>query len=183
MVTNAIFHVIFVVILVIALGTIVSKSGYFGLCLFAGLLFSIPFGWENTLGGFQSQSYFLLILSTAAIILLMPANGLSGWWWLGTITALSSVLCLSSGALTLVPVIVLRCVQLALSMRGGWREYTGIGFQVTATIAAIATVPNVWVSDPLKAHSIGEFTSALWTATGWPVPVHWWSPVLVFFHF
>jgi hypothetical protein len=180
MVTNAIFDVIFVVILVITLGTGVSKSGYFGLCLFAGVLFSIPFGWENTLGGFQSPFYFLLILSTTAIILIMPANALSGRWWLGTVTALSSVLCLSSGALTLVPVIVLRCIQLALSVRGGWREYIGIGLQVTATIAAIATVPTVKAHDPLKAHSIGEFTSALWTLTGWPLLPHWWSPVLVF---
>jgi hypothetical protein len=180
MLTNAIFHVIFVVILVITLGTGISKSGLFGLCLFTGLLFSIPFSYENTLGGFQSPFYFLLILSTIAIILIMPASALSGRWWLGTVTALSSVLSLSSGALTFVPVIVLRCIQLALSVRRGWREYTGIGLQVTATIAAIATVPTVIGHDALKAHSIGEFTSALWTLSGWPLPVHWWSPVLVF---
>jgi hypothetical protein len=180
MLINAVVHVVFIVILLLALGRMVRDLGYFSLCLWAGVVSAIPFSWENTLAGFQSQFYFLLIFSTVALILLIPAPALSGRWWIGSGAALASILCLSSGALTLVPPIVLRLIQLALSLRSGWREWIGLGLQAGATIALAMTVPTVAQHAPLKAHSIDQFASALWTIAGWPFPLHWWSPVLVF---
>jgi hypothetical protein len=183
MLVNAVFHVVFIVILVLALGRLVRDFGYFSLCLWTGVLCAMPFGLENALGGFQSPFYFLLIFSTIALIMLVPAPPLGPRWWIGSGVALASTLCLSSGALTLAPIIVLRLIQLAVSLRRGLREWIGLCLQAGATIAVTMTVPAVADHAPLKAHSIAQFASALWTIAGWPMPWHWLSPVLVFLPF
>jgi hypothetical protein len=180
MLVNAVLHVVFIVTLVLVLGKLVPKFAYFSLCLFASALVAVPLSWENTLGGFQSPFYFLLIFATGALVLLIPAAPLRTRWWAGTGIALSSALCLSSGALTLVPVIALRCVQLAVRVRSGWREWTGIAVHVLVTIAVIMTVPTVATHSEFKAHSVGQFLIALWTIAGWPAPLHWWSAALVY---
>jgi hypothetical protein len=148
-----------------------------GLCLFTGVLFALPFGWENTLGGFQSPFYFLLLCSISAIILLMPAPALGVRWWVGTGFALSSTLCLASGALTLVPIVGLRGLQVLLRVRTGWRERAGLLVHLLATIAAILTLP---ARGPVTLPSMELFTSALCTLIEWPLPPHWWTPILIY---
>ena len=179
MLINAMLHVGSIAILTLALCRLVRDLGYFSLCLWTGILFAIPFGWENKLMGFQSF-YFLLILSTLALILLIPAPALSGRWWIGSGVASASVLCISSGALTMVPVIVIRCWQLALSKQWGRPEWIGLGLQTLATVALILTVPTIPGHVPLRAHSIGQFAVALGTIVGWPVPLKAGAPLLVF---
>ena len=180
MLVNAIVHVASIALLLIALGRVVPAAAQLGLCLFTGVLFAIPFGWENTLGGFQSPFYFLLLCSIGAIILLVPAPSLGARWWIGTGIALSSALCLASGALTLVPIIGVRVLQLLLRVRRGGREWAGLVVHLLATVVAILILLGRSLLLPVAPPSIELFTSALQTLVEWPLPSHWWAPILIY---
>ena len=179
MMVNAALHTTFVVLLLFSVLRWLPGIVFFGLCLFASMLFAIPFAIENILGAFQSPFYLLLLFSIAAISLVVPSRTFSSRWWIGTVLGLSSVFCLASGALTLVPLIAVRGGQLLLGVRRGLTETIGIGVHLGITIALVLTIPTVVDHARFKAHTLNEFLDALWIIAGWPISFHWWSPILM----
>jgi hypothetical protein len=91
------------------------------------------------------------------------------------------VLCLASGALTLVPIISLRGLQLLFRVRAGRREWAGLAIQLVATIAAIVSLPARGPHGSVTLPSTELFTSAMWTLIEWPLPTAWWAPILIYF--
>lgn len=78
------------------------------------VLFVLPFSWENTLSGFQSQFYFLVLFSFIAIW----GIGLHSWrswpWWMGVLALVLACLSMASGffaAIAIIAIIVLRWVK------------------------------------------------------------------------
>ncbi len=61
------------------------------------LLFGLPFGWQNTLWGFQSQFYFLIFFTLLSFWGLALHAPLSAGWWLGAAAGLAACLSMGSG--------------------------------------------------------------------------------------
>jgi hypothetical protein len=59
-----------------------------------------PFAWENTLAGFQSQFYFLLISAVLALWLLGTRSAYSVSWWIGAFALIAGLFTGASGVFT-----------------------------------------------------------------------------------
>ena len=85
MVVNAALHVGLVCLLAWLLTRVVGHRLLVVVLAFCLVLFSCPYGWENTLAGFQSCFYFLLLFAIGSLWLVTTAAPFSTRWWTGEI--------------------------------------------------------------------------------------------------
>lgn len=134
---------------------------------FAALLFVIPFGWENTLAGFQSQFYLLLLLSV-------------GLLWTCAVVRPSKVA--FAGALSLAALLPLTMAGGSLAVMAGATVLLGRRFVLRERIslaltlllfalalAGILATPSIEGHAGLKAQSLGQLALALGALAAWPV--------------
>jgi len=136
---------------------------------------SLPLAWQNVIGGFHSQQFFLIGLSIGTIVCLCEALPWSLKWWLG---AVCSILALGSMATGFLAAVVVICT---LSLRVQKREIpaqstTATLFFCTA-IAAIGwfTRVTVTVHDPLKAHGVEDYALSIANSLQWPITASHWA--------
>lgn len=126
-----------------------------------------PIAWENVLGGFQSQFYFLATFSLLALGGMLGAHPKSWRWWGGLAAAAAACVSMGSGMLIAVPILVVCGLQL---IKGA------------APDKAIATTPNP-VAVRLETYSGRFITLAAALAIGvvgwlfrakaeWHAPLH-----------
>ncbi|GGC27044.1 hypothetical protein GCM10011504_01530 [Siccirubricoccus deserti] len=140
--------------------------------LFAGataLVFVIPYARENTLWGFQSQIYFLLLLSLLALWCMAAGRAWSPRWWLGVLLGVLAYFGMASGALVFLAAAALHAVQMLLRRRGGRAEAIGIAALLATGLLLIRWVPTVEGHAPLKADSLGGFLAMFGRNAGWPL--------------
>lgn len=130
----------------------------------------LPLAWQNILGGFHSQQFFLIGLSCAAIILLPAARAGSGRWWLGVSCA---VLALGSMASGLFAAAVVGALVVWRLLRGEVRlRAAAPTLGIAAAIVLLGALTRVEVSyhAGLKAHGLHDFLLTCWHSLHWPVP-------------
>jgi hypothetical protein len=128
----------------------------------------LPFAWENTLSGFQSQFYFLLIASGVTIWGLGLNEPWSRGWRLGGYVAVAALFTVAAGFLAAVAVVGLTILD-CLKQRSNWRRHLPTwGVCVVITVAGLLLKPDVARHHVLQAHSVGEFSSALGKNLAWP---------------
>jgi hypothetical protein len=155
------------------------------LILVCGVIFAVPFGWENTLAGFQSSFYFFVVFSILALWLTTYPAG-TGPWAAGWICAACSLVTIAGGLVT-VGVIVGMTLLSVINEPRRWRSELMTLFVAVGVIAlGIATAsPPIAAHAPLRAHSADEFFAALTTNLAWPwleTPVAGiavWLPIVV----
>jgi hypothetical protein len=135
------------------------------------LLFSLPFGWENLLWGFQIAFYCLLGLSVLAIGLLCSSRPWSWKWLGGCVAAACALFTMASGFLVCIAVLAVLALRV-WRHRGDRRE---MAVHVPTIVVCLflsllgwllkAPVPDHRV---LHAHSITEFCAALARNLAWP---------------
>ena len=86
------------------------------------LLWALPYGFENTVWGFQSQVYFLVLFSFLALWGLACGPPYSVRWWVGVASAVLACLTMASGFLAGLVVVAIRCLAIALDRRT-WRAH------------------------------------------------------------
>ena len=133
-----------------------------------------PFAWENTIWGFQSSFYFLLLFSLLTIVLLILSKPLTFRWWLGVAAGVATLFTMASGFLAAAAVIAVIVLE-QLKLRSGWRGRSLTTLTVCALVllAGLLLAPTVPQHKVLHAHSLGDFLRALtitlaWPLTGWP---------------
>ncbi len=141
------------------------------------LLHALPFAWENTLGAFQIQFYFLLLFSFGHLAFTLGSSGFSIRWFVGQFSALLAVFSLASGLLSSA---ALLCALAAEFLRT--RRLTAP--QLVSAALAIAFLSLGWSlrtvvpgHAPLHAQSIGEFLLATLQLFTWPAPT--WLPIIL----
>jgi hypothetical protein len=178
MLIAAVVHVAAIGCLLVGLGRVLAFDRLVLLLGFALILCAVPFGWDNTLAGFQIQFYFLLLFSVLSLLLLARAKAWSAPWLLGTFLATLGYFSLASGAVILLAAIALGLVQIALGHRRGAREFAGLALQVV--IAAVvmhdllAYAPRMTPADT----SLRQLFSSLMISASWPVAARVWPLVL-----
>jgi hypothetical protein len=135
---------------------------------FCAVLFSIPFGWENVLAGFQAQFYLLLLLSFPFLVLCCRENLNTQSCLLACSLAVMLVLTLASGALT-----VLAGAGILLLRRYILKEKAAplvcAAILVGIGLTAISLTPSIDVHSPLKAQSVWQLFAAIGKAAAWPL--------------
>ena len=138
--------------------------------IFSIALFAIPFGWENTLAGFQSQFYLLLLFSLIFLWAITCERIFSLKWWIGIIAGVLCPLSLASGALTLlIGAFILLIRQYFFEENPRKSLYLFTVFLILLAMASIFYTPTIPYHASLKAQTFGEFASALMKVTAWPL--------------
>ena len=168
MMANAILHTFAVVLLTALLFQAIAESERLALAILSAVVFSLPIGWENLLGGFQSQFYFLLIFSIAALALATHSRAFSAGWFLCLVAASAAYFSLASGLFAFVAAGIVVTLQILFGERRGAREWASVAVFASATLVGFLFLNRVSGYDGLKAHTIGEFLSGLVTLAGFP---------------
>jgi hypothetical protein len=184
-VANAVLHSLTAVLLTAMLWLANGRRRLDLLSFLVGLAFALPFAWQNTLFGFQSAFYFLLLFSILGLWLTTRYPALTAPWTLGWLCALCALFTAAGGVL-LPPVIALIAVLKLLHDRRSWRD----GRFTLAAVALVLIAGVLTASPPLAHHeafrakTLMDFTRALGHNLAWPwienapVSVLMWLPML-----
>ena len=129
----------------------------------------LPFGWENTLNGFQSQNYFLITFSLAAIWGLGLHRAGAAAWWVGLAGA--TLACLSMGSGFLAAAAVLGLLGLRAARARAWPgRRDGITAALCAGIVGAGWLTRTVVPSHafLRADSAAAFGRAFCRFLAWP---------------
>ncbi|MDQ0587774.1 hypothetical protein [Variovorax paradoxus] len=170
MVVNAVLHVLALGTAVWLMSKAANKSSLPALLLLGLLLFGIPFGWENTLAGFQAQFYFVLLFSVLSIWWLVTAQALSRWWWLGVLSAITAYFSLASGVFALAAASLILLGRFVLISRDK-RELAGAVLLLVLFLAGASATPVVAPHAQLKAVDARHFFEALSVVLAWPLQI------------
>ena len=140
-----------------------------GILSLAGML---PFGWENTLCGFQSQVY--LVVFGGILALAMAANGKGGGVWaMATAAALAAGFSMAGGFLLAGPFVILAVLCLISRPR---QQTPALRWMASAVLlAAVAW----WTRNPVPEHDVlrtadyPSFAGAATTNLAWPLSPGW----------
>lgn len=139
---------------------------------FSFSLFVIPFGWENTLAGFQSQFYLLLLFSLIFLWAIACEKVFSLRWWIGIISGILCPLSLASGSLTLlIGALILLITQKFSEEKSVKTVYLFGSFLILLAIISVIYTPSIPDHATLKAQNFGDFISALMKVLAWPVKI------------
>lgn len=152
--------------------------------VFCAVLFTLPFGWENTLAGFQSSFYLLILLSVLSLTLTVKRVR-SGAWVLGWLCAVSTLVTTAGGLFTPVATGIAAVLRLVTGRCTRREAVVNLGMSGAVFAFGLSLVsPAIRQSGVYVPQSVGEFTTALASNLAWPwVDVHWmsivaWVPLL-----
>jgi hypothetical protein len=154
----------------------------FGLIL---LLFAPPLAWQNVLGGFHSQQYWLLGLSFAAIVVLPFVRAWTFAWWLGLFAAILALGSMGSGFLAAAVILLVlgwRLLRRESAARDVWPTLL---FGIVLVAVGLATRVEVPWHQKLKATTVHDFAFSIIHSLEWPWrEAHWaafilWLPWLL----
>ena len=149
------------------------------LFVLAAALFGLPLAWQNILGGFHSQQYWLLGLSFIAVVTLPFARLWTGAWWGGLAAAVLALGTMGSGFLAAVVVVGL-VVYRRLRREVSWRE-TWPTLAVLAGLIAVGALTRVEVyyHQQLKAKTADDFIFSILRSLEWPLRDRDWAGLIL----
>ncbi len=142
-----------------------------GLALYAALLvllFTLPFSWENSIFGFQSTFYFLLLFSLGHIWLSLERDRFGVRWILGQVSGVLAVLSMASGFFSSLAILAVLGHRYARERRWSVQQLTTAGLAVGFSVAGWLMKNEVPGHAPLHAQGLGQFTRALLELLAWP---------------
>ncbi len=162
------------------MASLMGKRSWLVIWPVLALELALPIAWENTLWGFQSQFYFLLIFSWLTIWLLGSHQPWSARWWLGALTALAAVFTVASGFLAAATVIALTAL-VALKQKKGWLQNAPTWAFCGAIMAlGLALKFSVPTDHTTQARTVSEFLRALGKGLAWPWAILPWYALINF---
>ncbi|MBV8655561.1 MAG: hypothetical protein JO160_05900 [Candidatus Eremiobacteraeota bacterium] len=168
MIANAIVDAAAVAAIACALARVLDGGLAIAAMILSTLINALPYGYDNAVLGFNTHYYLLLAFSLASVWFLADGRAWSLRWAAGVLCGVCSFLCMASGALTLAAAAGAHLLQIACGRRAGLREWLGIAALAALTVALIGLIPHVPEADEFRAHSFGQFLSAVLALMSWP---------------
>jgi hypothetical protein len=167
MLCNAVIHIAAIGILVGFLRSAVGSSLARVLAWFACLVYMIPFGWENTLAGFQTQFYLLLLLSFMLIWLssICYPNLIVILW--AILLSFLLVFTMASGSLSVFAAGIILCFRRLVLKEWISRAFIFILFLIS--IFGIFFTPSIEGHSVLKATNFYQLIVAIGAVCAWPL--------------
>ena len=149
------------------------------LFLLLAAAYALPLSWQNIVGGFHSQQFFLIGLSFGAIAWLPLAAPWSRSWWLGAAFAALALGSMASGFIA--PSVVIGLLVVRLLRKETTFRAAGPAMALCAVLAVIGLLTQVSVPyhESLKAHSAQDFLLTVIHSLQWPDFWTAWSAVLI----
>lgn len=165
---NALLHVVALSLLLFYLSKALPSNFKATVFVFSAVLFSIPFGWANTLAGFQSCFYILLLFSFVFLWAMTAYSTYSAKWWLGVVAGGLCLLTLASGALTLLAGGLILATRRLIEKNKEHVASSAIALLLFLAVLSISLTPDIPGHAALKAHSVSQFLVALARVVSWP---------------
>ena len=157
-----------------ALASLLGKKSWPLLWLVLFLDLALPFAWENTLWGFQSQFYFLIIFSWLTLWLLGLNDAFSARWWLGAFCGLAALFTVASGFLAAAAVMAVTGLA-AWKQKAGWRRHLPTwGVCVIIIAFGLGLKMSQPTDHTTEAKSLVDFAQALGKGLAWPWALSPW---------
>jgi hypothetical protein len=187
MVVNAGLHVLTLMVWVFFIKRVLGRGNYLPVLLgFLLFMCVIPFGWENTLAGFQSQFYFVILFGVISLWLLAINEPFKGRWWAGLGCGLLTSLSLASGVFVFAAAALISVLFLLTGTRRNVKQVIAIAVLTGLFIGGFLLTPVLPGHARLKASSLHQFTESVKTVLGWPVATNLLAvcivniPILIF---
>ena len=178
-VTNALLHAALAVGFWVFSRRWVAPIWQAALFALAVALFALPMAWQNLLGGFHSQQYWLLGLSFVAIVKLPFAEGGTRAWWLGAVCVVLALGSMGSGlfaAMVVALVIAWQWICGRKRLRDIWPTVL-----VCAAAIAIGLMARVEVAhhEHMKVKTAHDFVFSILRSLEWPLRDQDWAGVIL----
>lgn len=147
--------------------------------LLSAALHGLPLAWENVLGGFHSQQYWLIALSLVTMVALPVAPTATLRWWTGVVAAVLAMFTMGSGFFA--SGVVFALVGWRMARRETTFAQTWPTLALTGTLVVVGLLTRVHVPhhEPLKARTPAEFVLYVLRSLEWPLHRHDWGLVLL----
>lgn len=149
------------------------------LFLLIAALFGLPLAWQNVLGGFHSQQYWLLGLSLVTLVTLPFERTGTSRWWIGLIAAILAMGSMGSGFLAAAVVLVVvgwRLVRRDAILRSVWPTLL-----LCLGLVALGLLTRVEVDyhQQLKAKTLHDFVFSSLRSMEWPLRNRDWAGLIL----
>lgn len=179
--TNALLHAALAVALWVAGRRWLAGRWHAPFFVLLVALFGLPVAWQNVLGGFHSQQYWLVGLSFAAVVALPFSPAWSAPWWLGALAAISVMGAMGSGLLAAAVAIIVvlwRWGRREIGVRDVWPTIA-LGLALIA-VGFLTRVDVEW-HQHMRAKTVHDFIFSIvhslqwpWRERDWAAAVLWW---------
>ena len=184
MVVNAFIHALILTCLCMFLWRLAGRKHLAGFCIALAFIGVLPFAWQNTLMGFESNFYFVIGFSILAMLLLLGSRPFSFSWLLGVAAAVCAYFSLAAGLF--VPAAVASLLLFGcLTEPRRWRESVpAFIFLISLFALEYAWVPHIAGHEALQARSFLDFFQKFGKFAAWPVKnrlfgLILWLPVMI----
>ena len=168
-VANAVIHTLTAALVALMFWIVAGRKWLDLLVVLAAVAFALPFAWENTLIGFQSAFYFLLLFSMLSLWLATRYRAGSGAWFLGWAFSVCALFSAASGLVAPVAIAALSVLD-AANDRKRVRDSAlnvviglvifGLGYAISA--------PPLAHDQVVRVTTVTDFITALGRNLAWP---------------
>jgi hypothetical protein len=178
MVVNAVLHIGAILLAVHLLLKATDKKYSPIYLLFSFFLFVVPYAWENTLGGFQSQFYFVLIFSITTLWFTTTSNPLSGKWWIGLLCSVLAFLSIASGVFAAGAACVIGIIYFITGAQRNLKQAIAILVLGAFMAAGLYLTPTIAAHAQFKAANFNAFYTAFINTFSWPLKTGLFTAIL-----
>lgn len=126
-----------------------------------------PFGWQNSLWGFQSQNYYAMLFSSIAIFGLIESAG-SKRWWAGSCAAFFSIIANGSGPLCGFAVFS-ALIGIGILKLRPWASLTSsMSVAGLVMMVGILSANHLGTNNYLHSQSLATFAKVTANGLAWP---------------
>lgn len=165
---NALIHA---VLLLVVLGWFRQHLGGWRLTVITVtsiLLWVVPFDWENTLQGFQSQVYLVLGLSFSQILLVLGAERVNWKWSIGHLCGFLALGAMAGGAFSSAAIILVVAVRSWKTRKLSRFSIATAGIATLWLIIGLTTHTSVPGHEMSRAQTLAEAITAFSEILAWP---------------
>ena len=168
MAVNALLCGTIAVLVAVALVKLFGENVRTLIVLAVGLWLALPYGHENTLWGFQSSFYFLIIFSLLAIWGLGLHPTFSASWWTGAAGLILACLSMASGVFAALVLLGLSALRLIKKPAWSWSSVILIIFCCALTAIAFCSRTTVPSHTAIRATSWSVWVDFFGCCLAWP---------------
>jgi hypothetical protein len=170
MIVNALLHVITVLAIVGMLLHALGKKAAWPLLFLSLVLFSLPYGWDNTLTACNTHFYCVLLFSALTLFLLIEKTIFTPLWSLGLFAGVLAFFSLASGVFAVAAVVAVFAIHYVCNIDRSRKKAIVTLALILLVLLGIGFTPVIAGHVALKAHSIKQFLAAFINLMSWPLP-------------